>query len=44
MNESIYVNSKEHEFVMGQPGENFSQKLRYLIQVQMVRQGVKVVE
>ena len=40
MNESVYLNSVEHEFVKGKPGATFSQKLRYLIRLQMSQEGL----
>ena len=38
MNESVYLNSKEHQFVSKLSGDTFSQKLRGLIQEQMVKE------
>ena len=41
-NETIYLNTKEHEFVKSLNGENFSQKIRKLVQAQMDQQGMEV--
>ena len=39
MNESVYLNSKEHEFVCSKVGKTFSQKLRFVIRLQMSQEG-----
>ena len=39
MNETIYLNSEEYEFVQTLPGENMSQKLRHLVQRYMKQEG-----
>jgi len=41
-NETIYLNTKEHDFVKSFKGDNFSQKVRKVIQVQMDQQGLEV--
>jgi len=41
-NETIYLNTAEHEFVKTFAGDNFSQKVRKIIQSQMDQQGLEV--
>jgi len=41
-NETIYLNTKEHEFVKSFPGENFSQQVRKVIQTLMDQRGMEV--
>ena len=43
-NETIYLNTKEHDFVKSFPGENFSQRIRNLVQGQMDQRGLEVKE
>ena len=41
-NETIYLNTKEHEFVKSFEGDNFSQQVRKVIQTLMDQRGMEV--